>query len=99
MLIGAEISGRVVQHYQMLAAHGAVDNLWKAVWLVPAAMAGAVIVLFAILFKERPTRTNPEEAEKGMVESEIEANMIQPLRDPGRVPPLSPRSTTSHGEP
>ena len=99
MLIGAEISGRVVQHYQMLAAHGAVDNLWKAVWLVPAGMAGAVIVLFAILFKDRPTRTSPDEAEKGMVESEMETGMIQPLRDPGRVPPLSPHSTTPHGEP
>jgi nucleoside transporter len=99
MLIGAEISGRVVQHYQMLAAHGAVDNLWKTVWLVPAGMAGAVIVLFAILFKDRPTRTSPDEAEKGMVESEMETGMIQPLRDSGRVPPLSPHSTTPHGEP
>jgi hypothetical protein len=83
----------------MLAAHGAVDNLWKAVWLVPAGMAGAVIILFAILFKERPTRTNPDEAEKGMTESEMETGMIQPLRELGRVPPLSPRSTTPHAEP
>jgi len=47
-----------------------VNNLWKAVWLVPAGMAGTVVVLFAILFKDRPTRTSPDEAKKGMVESE-----------------------------
>ncbi len=70
MLIGSEISGRVVHHYQTLAAQGAVNNLWKAVWLVPAGMAGTVVVLFAILFKDRPTRTSPDEAKKGMVESE-----------------------------
>ena len=70
MLIGSEISGRVVHHYQTLAAQGAVNNLWKAVWLVPAGMAGTVVVLFAILFKDRPTRTSPDEAKKGIVESE-----------------------------
>ena len=70
MLIGSEISGSVVHHYQTLAAQGAVNNLWKAVWLVPAGMAGTVVVLFAILFKDRPTRTSPDEAKKGMVESE-----------------------------
>ncbi|MBW0000898.1 MAG: nucleoside permease [Verrucomicrobia bacterium] len=78
MLIGAEISGRVVQHYQMLAAQGAVDNLWKAVWLVPAGMAGAVIVVFAILFKDRPTRTSADRVEKGIVESEMGTGAIQP---------------------
>jgi nucleoside transporter len=70
MLIGSEISGRVVHHYQTLAAQGAVNNLWKAVWLVPAGMAGTVVVLFAILFKDRPTRTSPDEAKEGIVESE-----------------------------
>ena len=70
MLIGSEISGRVVHHYQTLAAQGVVNNLWKAVWLVPAGMAGTVVVLFAILFKDRPTRTSPDEAKKGIVESE-----------------------------
>ena len=65
MLIGSEISGRVVQHYQTLAAQGAVNNLWKAVWLVPAGMAGAVTVLFAILFRDRPTPACQTKARKG----------------------------------
>jgi MFS family permease len=72
LFVGSIVSGRVVGHYAMPDA--AVPHDWHSIWMVPAAMAGAVMVLFAILFNdsgdgrpthavdlERATRT-PEEA-------------------------------------
>ena len=57
MLIGAEISGRVVEARQVMKAGAIVGHQWTAIWLVPAAMAFVVVVLFALLFKERGTPT------------------------------------------
>jgi nucleoside transporter len=48
MLIGSWLSGRVVDAY---ALPGGTGHDWKQIWLVPAAMAGAVLVLFALLFR------------------------------------------------
>src|SRR3954469_13380160 len=72
LFAGSIVSGRVVQNYatpDLVPPHN-----WHSIWLVPAGMAGAVMVLFAILFHdhgdgrpahevdlERSTRT-PEEA-------------------------------------
>jgi nucleoside transporter len=51
--IGAFVSGRVVDAYVL--AGGAHD--WRSIWIVPAAGAAIVLVLFAILF--RPTSRGP----------------------------------------
>jgi nucleoside transporter len=72
LFVGSIVSGRVVGHYA--TPDGPIPHDWHSIWLVPAAMAGAVMVLFAILFHdsgdgrpqhevdlERSTRT-PEEA-------------------------------------
>ncbi len=48
--IGAIVSGRVVQTYA--TAGGAVHD-WRSIWLVPAAAAAGVLVLFALAFRER----------------------------------------------
>lgn len=53
MLIGSWLSGRVVDSY-VLAGGGGHD--WQSIWLVPAAMAGAVLVLFALFFRATDTR-------------------------------------------
>ena len=50
LFIGAWLSGRVVEHYTL--AGGGHD--WQAIWLIPAAGAGAVFILFALLFRPRP---------------------------------------------
>jgi nucleoside transporter len=52
MLIGFRVAGQVVDRY---AAAGAHD--WQAVWLVPAAIAGAIFVLFALSFRNAGAAT------------------------------------------
>jgi len=50
MFIGAWASGRIVEAYS-LAGGG---HAWASIWLVPAAGAGVVLVLFALLFRPEP---------------------------------------------
>jgi hypothetical protein len=53
MFIGSWASGRVVDAY---AAGG--DHDWSRIWLVPAAGALAVLLLFAVLFRAPPDRAS-----------------------------------------
>jgi nucleoside transporter len=46
MLIGSWVSGRVVDAFRVGADHD-----WRAIWLVPAGSAVAVLVLFALFFR------------------------------------------------
>jgi nucleoside transporter len=51
LFVGSIVSGRVVNHF---ATPGAtIGHDWQSIWLIPAAMAGAVLILFAVLFHER----------------------------------------------
>jgi nucleoside transporter len=56
MFIGALASGRVVETYASTGADGLVRHVWPSVWIVPAAGAAAVLVLFAIAFKPKASR-------------------------------------------
>lgn len=58
MLVGAEVSGRIVEHYTLAEVHD-----WRSIWMIPAAMAAAVVVLFAVLFRENSKTEAPAEAE------------------------------------
>jgi nucleoside transporter len=50
MLIGSWLSGRVVDRYATTLS-GAVAHDWHRIWLVPAAGAAAVLILFALFFR------------------------------------------------
>jgi nucleoside transporter len=50
MLIGSWLSGRVVDAY---VTADSIGHDWQRIWLVPAAMAGAVLVLFALFFRDQ----------------------------------------------
>ncbi|GAA4427978.1 nucleoside permease [Pontibacter saemangeumensis] len=49
MLMGSLLSGVIVDAYQ--SAGGGHD--WQSVWLIPAGIAGGVLLLFLLLFKDR----------------------------------------------
>lgn len=49
MVIGTIVSGYVANHYQT----GTDSHNWQGVWLVPAIIAGAVLIYFALSFRER----------------------------------------------
>ena len=52
--IGSLVSGRVVEAYALDPGHA-----WGSIWIVPAVMAAAVLVVFALLFRPsvQPSRT------------------------------------------
>ena len=47
MVIGANLSGEVVKYFTVEE----VMN-WRSLWLFPAIMAGVIMLLFSVLFKE-----------------------------------------------
>jgi nucleoside transporter len=52
MLIGSLISGRIVDRYLENGVHD-----WKTIWLIPAGIAGLVLLLFVIFFRD-PKKAN-----------------------------------------
>jgi nucleoside transporter len=55
MFVGAYLSGVVVGHYTIPVAAGADPRHdWVRIWMAPAIAAGAVLLLFAFLFRDRP---------------------------------------------
>jgi MFS family permease len=57
MLIGFWIAGIIANNY---ATEGG-GHLWKNIWLIPAAIAFAVFILFALLFKDKKHASSPNE--------------------------------------
>jgi len=56
--VGASVSGAVANRYATPVAGGAVQHDWHAIWLVPAAGALAIAVVFALVF--RPSKVHAD---------------------------------------
>lgn len=54
MFIGSWLSGLAGEHYKQDDAH-----LWQQIWLIPATMSAILVVVFAVLFNERPKPMEP----------------------------------------
>ena len=52
MGIGSKLSGIVLDEYTMTDAAGVITHNWNGVWMIPAAIAAVVLMLFIIFFKE-----------------------------------------------
>lgn len=67
MLIGFWIAGLVAQKYTIENGHN-----WKSIWMIPAAIAMVVFLLYAVLFKDDKKKViSPSEAEKGLAASPV----------------------------
>ena len=53
MFVGSLFCGRIVEMYKTTGPDGSVGHDWRSIWMVPAAAAAVVLVLFAIGFKNR----------------------------------------------
>ena len=53
MVIGNNIAGQVAEHYQVMEGAEVIGHNWPQIWLVPAVMAIVVVVLFALLFRDK----------------------------------------------
>ena len=54
LFIGSWVSGKVVDAYAVTSASGIATHDWRSIWMVPAAGAALILVVFALLF--RPAR-------------------------------------------
>ena len=52
-LIGAAVSGMVVNRYAVTGADGVVTHDWTKIWQVPAIGAAVIFVIFALLFRPK----------------------------------------------
>lgn len=68
MLIGFWIAGLISERYSIPGGH-----VWKNVWLIPAGIAGLVLLLFAVFFKDKKRKPSitEGEAEQGLAASPI----------------------------
>lgn len=56
MLIGFWVAGYISEYYK----GAGVENLWQHIWLVPAGIAGAVALLFLLLFRDQKVSQQKE---------------------------------------
>ena len=50
--VGTTLAGRVMDAHKLPQVLGAITHDWRGIWVIPAALAAGVIVLFAAAFRE-----------------------------------------------
>lgn len=53
MYIGAIVAGQIVKQFTILENGEIIGHLWWNIWMVPAALAAIVLILFMALFREK----------------------------------------------
>lgn len=67
MLIGFYIAGQVSEHYKTADGHD-----WQKIWMVPAAIAGFVVLFFIIFFKDNSQpNVSEEQVDQGLKASPV----------------------------
>ncbi len=66
MLIGSLVSGPIVDAYITSGGHN-----WKSIWLIPAAIAVVVIILFMLLFRDNKRNLTEIETQEGLAASQL----------------------------
>ena len=59
MYIGSIVAGKVVEYYETIVNDTAVHQWWE-IWMVPAALAGIVMLLFLVFFKDEKETVTAE---------------------------------------
>jgi hypothetical protein len=52
MLVGSWASGQIVQYFTFSDGAGVVRHHWDRIWTFPALAAAAILVFFALFFRE-----------------------------------------------
>jgi hypothetical protein len=60
LFIGAWVSGRVVEANSVRDAAGTLSHDWRSIWLIPAALAAGILILFSTLFRPAARARVPE---------------------------------------
>lgn len=55
--VGTKLAGLVMDAHKLPQALGAITHDWRGIWLIPAALAGGVLLLFAAAFREEKGRS------------------------------------------
>ena len=56
--VGAYVSGAVVGRWSTTGGGASIAHDWRTIWLVPAAMAFVIMIIFALLFRPRVAPAN-----------------------------------------
>jgi MFS family permease len=60
--VGTMLAGKVMADHELSQAAGAILHDWKGIWMLPAIGASAVLLVFAVFFRE--PKTAPPGVEK-----------------------------------
>ena len=50
--VGSQLAGQVQGYYKLATPVGSIEHDWQGIWLTPALLATAVLVLFLVFFRE-----------------------------------------------
>ncbi len=50
--VGSQLAGQVQEHYKLTTPIGSIAHNWSGIWMTPALLASAVLVVFLIFFRE-----------------------------------------------